>query len=356
MILDKRDHRIGREKSRPQLLVITMVIAVVLAATARYLRPAAVDSKVVELPTQFHEFGTMMANSKNRITFLSTNILPETLVIDHIDRSCGCTSAICDRKVVPPGQTFAIDAMLSALDFPQDMSSLVTVRGHAGQRQLVAEYQLHGTAQNIIEFPDAGRGFLNLGAWRLDQLPAETAITVVRGHYPLEFDELRADSDSTGLITSVEPVSGQSWRVHFHMTSDGLLGGYGFPITFSFARHGEILPQTVVKQAFVEVQGPVTASPPSLLLEASAGEHFRRTISIMRRSQDLDAEALSLTAVTTSSTSMVATWQNDPRQNFVTLEYTAPAKDGQDRGEIIISVLDRGQIYKIKVSYMALIS
>jgi hypothetical protein len=53
---------------------------------------------------------------------------------------------------------------------------------------------------------------------------------------------------------------------------------------------------------------------------------------------------------------MLTTWKNDPTQTRVIIDYTAPAQLGQERGEIVISVKDQGKIYKVKVSYLALIS
>jgi hypothetical protein len=236
------------------------------------------------------------------------------------------------------------------------MSSHITVRAHAGRRRVEADYELRGTVEDALEFRDTGGGSLRLGSWRLDQLPAVAAVTVTRGKYPLEFDELRADCSSSAISTQVEPISDQAWRVLFHLNSADTLGASGIPITFSFAKDGRALPQTVVQQAYFEVLGPITASPSSLLLTVSPGEHLRQSITIAGRQESRGLVLPQITAVSPCANNITATWQNNSRQSVAILDYTAPSRLGPDRGEIIIYVTDHGIQYKLKVGYLAIIS
>jgi hypothetical protein len=357
MISKKRNNWIWDKSPRFAGLAIAAILIVGVAGyTARIFRPVASNASVAELPSQLHDFSTIMALSKARATFVSTNPLMDILVIDRIERSCGCTAASCNRTVVLPGQTFNVDTILSARDYPESMSSRVTLHGHAGGRLVEAEYELHGDVENVVEFPEAGGGYLRLGSWPLYELPAQSVITVTRGKYPLNFDELRADCGGSALSASVEPVTSQSWRVHFKVNSSSVLGGSGYPVTFRFVQNGKILPETVVKQAFVELLGPVAVSPSSLLLTVNPGEHIRRTVNILRRLSEEGAEAPEVVSTLPESKNVIASWQNDPRQCVVIIDYTAPAAAGPDRGDIIVSVLDQGKPYKLKLSYLALVS
>jgi hypothetical protein len=346
-----------RKSSRRRLITALMISAICTSGfAARFQQHQASVDQALKLPTQDHDFGIIVSNSKSRTTFVETNRLTEPLIIDRIDRSCGCTTATCSRSTVIPGQTFEINAELSASDYPESMSSVVSVHGHAGTLPVEAEYHLHANVENLIEFPENPGNCIRLGTWPLSQLPADSTIAVTRGRCPLDFDELRAESDPSLLTVSVEPVTNASWRVHFRVKSNELIGTQGITVLFGFMRQGKILPETVVKQAFVELVGPFTASPSSLLLTAQAGKHVYKTITITNTSHEPEPRVPVITAVDSNSKNMTATLRNDPWQSVVSLDYAAPLREGPDKGEIIVSVLSQGKTYRIKVSYLALIS
>ena len=357
MTCHKEISKFGQNIRRSVVLAATAISVFCISGyIARSSRPVTSNVPVTKFLSQAHDFASIMPLSKAKATFVSTNCLPDTLVIDRIDRSCGCTSASCNRTVVPPGQTFNLDTVLSAQDYPESMSSRITLYGHAGMRRIEAEYELHGDVENVIDFPESGAGYLRIGSWQLNQLPAQSTVMVTRGKYPLDFDGLQAECDSTALSASVEPLTADSWRIHFNVNSAGILGGSGYPVTFKFARQGKTLPESVVKQAFVELLGPVSASPSSLLLMATHGEHIQRTIIIGRRLSEPLEDAPQIVSAVSKSSDVTATWQNDTRQCLMTIDYKAPTTVGPNRGEIIVSVQDQGQSYKLKLSYLALVS
>jgi hypothetical protein len=350
-------HILGRSIGRTSVLaMVALTLVGLLVHSARSTVPATIDTQIVQLPSQVHDFGIVMPLSKSKFTFISKNSFPGVLTIDKIDRSCGCTAARCDRSVVPPGQELSVDAILSAHDHLESMSSLITVHGHVGQQAIEVEYQLLANVENIIEFPNNGGSYLSLGSWPVYQLPAVTSLQVVRGKYPLVFDQLRVECDSSALVATVEPVNGASWNVLFRIKSADVLGATGFPVTFRFVRKGQLLPESVTRQAFAEILGPVAATPTSLLFTLAPGEHVEKTIQITHRLNASDSPPPQIVAVDGNSTRAVATSKNDPQQSCVILDYTASKQPGSDRGEIVISVIDQGRPYKIKVSFLALIS
>jgi hypothetical protein len=333
------------------------VIAVGILAATYVFAPLAADAPVLRLPHQVHDFAAVLANSKSTCTFTCRNTLWDVLFIDRVDKSCGCTAARADHEVVLPGQTFRVAAILSAPAYSEDLSSHITVRGHAGRRRVEADYELRGTVEDAIEFPDTGGGSVRLGSWRLDELPAITSITVTRGKYPLRFDELRAECTSPAITTRIEPISNEAWRVLIRLKSADTLGATGIPMTFSFAQMGRVLPQRVQRQAYLEMLGPIAASPSSLLLTASPGEHLHKTISIVGRQTGPDRVAPQITAVSPGAKNIIATWQNNSRQSSVlSVDYTAPPQLGPDRGAIIVFLMYDGVPYKLKVGYLAVVS
>jgi hypothetical protein len=173
MITNKPSRGIKHAQNRTQLLTIATIMAICVTGYAsRFLRLAAADTSVDRFPIQVHDFGTMMPNSKYPTTFSTKNNYSDSIVIDRIDRSCGCTSATCNRTTILPGQTFSINAVLSTRDYPESVTSLITVHGRTGGRRIEAEFQLHGDVETLIRFPETGEGDLSLGTWTFDLLPA----------------------------------------------------------------------------------------------------------------------------------------------------------------------------------------
>ena len=337
-------------------VMATLTSIGLLLYSARSSNSSVTAPQLLTLPPQAHDFGIVLPLSKSKFTFTATNTFDNPLVIDRIERSCGCTSAECSPSPIPPGKEFKIDAVLSAHDHATAMTSRITVHGHAGNQPVEADYQLFGDAENIIEFPQESESCLQLGSWPADELPARTTINVVHGRYPLNFDELLVECGSSAFAASVNPIARGSWQVSFQLNSAEVLGTSGLPVTFRFARGGKLLPETVVRQAYFELLGPVCASPSTLLLMPSPGEHLCKSITISRRSSNPGEPPLQIQEVSTGCRNMIANWGRSDETGVVTLDYIAPPRPQQDRGEIIISVKDRASTYRIKVTYLAIIS
>jgi hypothetical protein len=312
---------------------------------------------IVRIPPQVHDFGTILPSQKYSATFALENTFAHELVVDQIERSCGCTSVQFQPGPIFPGHKLSIMAVLSSPEYRENISSTISVHAHTSDQRVEAKYELTGNVENIVEFPDTGEGYLELGSWPLTQLPGEAAITVSRGQYPLRFDSIRADCKSPGIIVRVQPLTPDSWRIVFNVNPQHIVGKSGFPVTFRFAQGGNLLPETVTKQAVVELLGPFTVTPSSILVMASKGEHLCSTIVLARRPGDSDVAKPQVTAIESDSKNVIATWQNTPGQSLITVNYVAPENSsGQDTGSILISVMDRGTAYRVRVNYLATIS
>jgi hypothetical protein len=331
-----------------------MLAGAAIAWACRMFAPLPPDAPTLTLPSQMHDFSAILANSKSTYTFVATNNLLDILFIDRVERSCGCTLATCDHSVVLPGQRYSVEATLSAPGFPEDMSSYITVHAHAGRRYVREQFHCLAAVEDALEFPESGGGFLRLGTWSANQLPAVTAITVNRGRYPLGFNELRAACPTPFVTTQVKCVSTGSWQVLFQMRASDTLGATGYPVTFSFVRNGITLPQTVVRQAYVELEGPICASPSSLIFTLAPGEHQQQQITISRRSTELCTRNVCVTNVETSGKNIA--WNHGGPSNIVFLDYQAPTHAGPDQGEIILHVKDEQHEYKLRVGYLAMVS
>jgi hypothetical protein len=310
---------------------------------------AIVPAPLFKPPPQVHDFGTVMTLSKSHFNFATRNDLAAELVIDHVIRYCGCTTAAAEPSVVAPGGSFSVRTVLSAPAYRESLTSHVAVLAHAGDQNVEFDYQLLAAVENVLEFPE-DEGFIRLGSWRLDQMPADTVIQVERGKYPLTFDGLSVECASLDLSASVAPSGSNAWQVLFHIQPTGSLGTVGYPVTFLPTDHGRAVDLQLDKQAYVEVIGPVMAAPSSLLLTVAPGEHVRKIITVAARSPNDGAPRV--TAVSSMSPNAAVAFQG----NSVTLDYAAPLRPGEDRGQITVAVTEDGRAYRLTVGYMALIS
>jgi len=342
-----------------QALRVTLLLGAVFGFTvyaAHDVAPGAAVPAVINLPSQVHDFGPIMPFSKSETSFSVKNTSSDTLYIDRLIRSCGCTAAETDRSVVPPGQTFLVKAILSTRADVLGVSSHITLYGHCGNKQVTGDYQLLGNVQNVIEFLDEGGGSLRLGSWTTDQLPRQVTVTVKRASYPLKFDGLRISCDSPILSATVSPLTGDTWQVVFRLNSNNQIGTFGYPVTFGFTEQGKVLPQTVPQQAYVEMIGPFTASPCSLLINPSPGDRVHQVIAIAPRSQNADTDFPRIISVSSSSSCMKATASGDPDHPAISLDYSAPMAVGNDSGQIIVILSDHGKRYTLRVGFLAMIS
>jgi hypothetical protein len=254
--------------------------------------------------------------------------------------------------IVAPGETFSVTAILSVHAAGEGVVSHVDVLAHAGGQAVEWNLQLLADVENAIEFPQ-DEGYIRLGSYFLNQLPASETIQVQRGRYPLDFDALGVQCGDPALSAVVHKAGGGSWNVTFTVHSSGVLGASGYPVSFRLLSRGRVLDVGVEKQAYVEVRGPVVAAPSSLLLTLSPGEHVRKSIEIAARG---GGPAPRITAAFTNSKNAGVSCRQDGGRSWVDLDYTAAAAAGEDRGEITVSALLGGVSYTMKIGFMAIVS
>jgi hypothetical protein len=214
------------------------------------------------------------------------------------------------------------------------------------------DFDLRVGVENVIEFP-GDSGYLSLGSWMLDQLPADATVQVKRGKFPLVFDELAVDCPAPAMTATVHPRDKDNWDVIFHIRPTDSLGSIGSPVTFHFLDHGKTLSPSVEQQSYVEIRGPVMASPPSLLLTLPPGQHIRQTISIVNRSGQ--GETPHITDALAGSGRAKATIVRQTSGDCILLDYTAPAHDAGDRGVVSIGAILDGHSYRLNVGYLTVV-
>ncbi len=221
-----------------------------------------------------------------------------TLIIDHVYSSCGCTRAMAP-SIVPAGANFIVRTTLSVGPEPAQVRSSVSVSGHCGQRPVDAKYTMQATALPILVFP-GNNEFVNMGSASLHQ-KLTVEIPIVRGEYPLAFDELHAKCDSSLISLKVIQRDNDHWQMNTTLNSTNDLGTLGCPVVFTFSKNGTLLPEKIVKQVFASISGPIMATPHSVLLTSDYSEHLQKTVQIEKTNNANDTTPLTISGVWTTS-------------------------------------------------------
>ncbi len=224
--------------------LVLSLIAYIICQSVLHASATDAVSNTPSFEMQTHDFGTVLANSKNDFGFITVNSLPESFTIDRIEKSCGCTSVIARPMVVLPGQVLKVRTTLAAAGDVEGMSSLVSILAHSDAQQFELKYRLVAQVQKVLNFPEDD-GCISLGSWSVDQLPATATLNVSRGGFPLQFDEIRASCSSPSLSPSVRSLDANSWQISCLVKGMDVFGNIGMPIRFDLFSHGKRLPVIV---------------------------------------------------------------------------------------------------------------
>ena len=334
-------------------LPAVFALALVCSYCWRSHRSGPLDADAIRFPPQSHDFGILPALSQGNFTFTTRNTLADTLIIDHIGRSCGCTGAGIDASQIAPGQDLQLRTAISTVGHTGEMSSEINLVGHEGRSRIEILYKLHAVIEDIIKFPDTP-DYISLGTWSLGEAPSERLIRIDRGKYPIQFDDILIESSSQYLSGNVKPISHNAWQIAFRLKAEDTLGTIGYDVKFKFLDQGKVLPEVVEKQAYVEWRGPVVASPPSLLFTQSRGHSSHQTIILRPRVTGSESGIPEIESIMSTSKNIVASFHG--QKGLIDLDYTAPLQLGYDRGAVINSVLEQGWQYKIRVNYLGIVT
>ena len=119
------------------LLSIALVLATVSASLA---------APVLETAMPDFNFGQISQGEKVKHTFLFSNSGDETLVVDRVKSSCGCTAALLSAKEIAPGEEGEISTTFDSSRFRGNIRKTVTLYTNAPQQQ-TARFTLSGQVE-----------------------------------------------------------------------------------------------------------------------------------------------------------------------------------------------------------------
>jgi hypothetical protein len=316
--------------------------------------PAA-DGAIALVSSDFHNFGVILPESSVSHEFLTFNPLPQAIHLDDIRRSCSCTKAILNGRDLQPGEKFSLTCQLSSQSFEETIGSTVAVLGHTATSRISFQYNLQATVLRLLKAAHAtAEEDIDLGPFLISELPAQPSVQLVRGKYPLAYDQVNVESTSPDITAVARPETADSWTLAFTIARQNVLGPIGVPMTFTFLDHGKPLGVAENQQVYLELRGPVLATPPSLYLSLGPGEKVERRLDITARLPDPATEPPEVESVRCDSKNGMARLDQTGGRNWIVLDYTA-GSGGVDRGRIIASVRYGGSSYDVGISYLAVI-
>ncbi len=98
--------------------LLTFVLVTHLAATA-------LAAPSLEVEAASFDFGEISQGEKVRHVFIFSNVGDETLMIDRVRSSCGCTAALVSDKILEPGETGEVQANFDSTRFSGSVSKTI---------------------------------------------------------------------------------------------------------------------------------------------------------------------------------------------------------------------------------------
>jgi len=118
------------------LFAVIATLSIFNAAEAP-AKEAAADAPAIKFEEMAHDFGTITQYSSNDFTFKFQNVGTQTLNIENVQSSCGCTAALVTEKAVAPAKSGEIKITFKSGEFSGKVSKNVTVTTNDPANQTV---------------------------------------------------------------------------------------------------------------------------------------------------------------------------------------------------------------------------
>ncbi len=92
----------------------------------------------IEFDTEIHDFGKLRRNTKVTHEFGFRNAGGETLTIEEIRKSCGCTVARAIPEAIPPGQRGVVEVEFNTQSYKGKIEKKVRVHSNDPERPVVS--------------------------------------------------------------------------------------------------------------------------------------------------------------------------------------------------------------------------
>ena len=356
MVREKRFKSCTRAGLLAGIVGAIVVILLVLASKNAWLSGAI--SPV--LPAEGTENINLGPELPGRVLHLQEIVSNHGAAAIHFSKlitSCGCLKGGLQPATIFPGKSATLHLELVAHDFPGGELVTAMLRGNAGHRQIIRQYNISYSVHRMIRVTGP-RGsptrsyYLDLGALRVGAKPKPLTLTIVRGAYPGQWDTLKCSCSGMDLATRLKKTGMGRWRLALAPRSLMVLGSQSYMLRFSFYRKRRELRYHFSEPVNFTVRGPVEIEPDSIFFGAVP----IGTISTQRLHM--------LTSVTsrTGSGRITSVRSTDPTRATATVidsgkgiraTFRGIGLLGGARGRFLVDTEYHGERYRFRIDYLA---
>jgi hypothetical protein len=161
------------------------------------------SGKELMLSQQVQHLGKINQHEAKEFSFTLTNTSQETIEVEKISQSCGCTQARVDQSQLKPGESTMLRGSLTAQDRVGEFGSVIQVNLSNGN---VAEVQVGAKAVTVLHGPSN----LELGAYYMGEKPTTQRFSFKKGDAEAVWDQLKLKAD--GMVAEVME-KGEIWEL-----------------------------------------------------------------------------------------------------------------------------------------------
>jgi hypothetical protein len=205
------------------------------------------SGKELMLSPQVQHLGKINQHEAKEFSFTLTNTSQETIEVEKISQSCGCTQARVDQSQLKPGESTMLRGSLTAQDRVGEFGSVIQASLSNGT---VAKVQVGAQAVTMLQVPKQ----IELGTILLGQEVQPYVFEVEKGEAQLEWDLLEVKAGE--LQSEVQKLGAGRWQVKLQAGVEQSAGLYREEIQFEMvdSRKAEEKPKTVSATVFWKVE------------------------------------------------------------------------------------------------------
>ncbi|TWU47678.1 DUF1573 domain-containing protein [Rubripirellula reticaptiva] len=174
----------------------------------------AQDWTAAAFPVKTHQFGTVAVGSKTEFVFPVVNTMSNTMHIQTVRASCGCTTPIVQNQYIAPGETGSILARFNTDTFKGQKGATLTV---VIDQPFYSEVRLRVDGyirSDMVFFP----GAIEFGNLAQGEAVAKSTKVLYAGRSDWQIMDVR--SNKSWLMPVVKETVRENGRVNYELTVD----------------------------------------------------------------------------------------------------------------------------------------
>lgn len=188
---------------------LTTILLICLSASFAF----AVPDLQVDNPN--FDFGEVFQGDRVLHVFEFVNKGDETLIIDRVNSSCGCTAALVSEKSIPPGGKGEVQANFDSTRFRNDVSKTISLYSNDPVRP-VMQFQIKGKVlEAVVVVPSQ----INFGSVVAEKPVISTVLLRNQGGKPLTLGKPHATAaELTVKMPESSFADGDEVTLEIHFT------------------------------------------------------------------------------------------------------------------------------------------